>query len=66
MEKNEIFDTIMARTSVRSYTSQPIKEDKIEMHSKSSRMLLYPTRHPLSLFAIYQKNCLNFLEVQLH
>lgn len=31
MEKNEIFDTIMARTSVRSYTSQPIKEDKIEM-----------------------------------
>ncbi len=33
MEKNEIFDTIMARTSVRSYTSQPIKEDKL--HSPS-------------------------------
>lgn len=31
MEKNEIFDTIMARTSIRSYTSQPIQEDKIEM-----------------------------------
>lgn len=31
MEKNTIFDHIMTRTSVRSYTSQPIEKEKIEM-----------------------------------
>ena len=31
MEKNAIFDNIMARTSVRSYTSQTIEEEKIDM-----------------------------------
>ena len=31
MEKNAIFDNIMARTSVRSYTSQPIEEEKTDM-----------------------------------
>ena len=31
MEKNAIFDNIMARTSVRSYTSQAIEEEKIDM-----------------------------------
>lgn len=33
MEKNEIFDNIMARTSVRSYTSQPIEEGKLLLPS---------------------------------
>ena len=31
MEKNAIFDNIIARTSVRSYTSQAIEEEKIDM-----------------------------------
>ena len=31
MEKNAIFDNIMARTSVRSYTFQAIEEEKIDM-----------------------------------
>ena len=31
MEKNAIFDNIIARTSVRSYTSQTIEEEKIDM-----------------------------------
>ena len=31
MEKNAIFDNIMGRTSVRSYTSQTIEEEKIDM-----------------------------------
>ena len=31
MEKNAIFDNIMARTSVRNYTSQAIEEEKIDI-----------------------------------
>lgn len=31
MEKNEIFGNIMTRTSIRSYTSKPIEEEKINM-----------------------------------
>ena len=31
MEKNVIFDNIMGRSSVRSYTSQTIEEEKIDM-----------------------------------
>ena len=31
MEKNAIFDNIMARTSIRSYTSQAIEEEEIDI-----------------------------------
>ena len=31
MEKNQIFENIMSRTSVRSYTDMPVEPEKVEM-----------------------------------
>ena len=31
MEKNQIFENIMSRTSVRSYTDMPVEREKVEM-----------------------------------
>ena len=31
MEKNQIFENIMNRTSVRSYTEKPVEQEKVEM-----------------------------------
>ena len=31
MEKNQIFENIMNRTSVRSYTDMPVEPEKVEM-----------------------------------
>ena len=31
MEKNQIFENIMSRTSVRSYTEKPVEQEKVEM-----------------------------------
>ena len=31
MEKNQIFENIMSRTSVRSYTDIPVEREKVEM-----------------------------------
>ena len=31
MEKNQIFENIMSRTSVRSYTDMPVEQEKVEM-----------------------------------
>ena len=31
MEKNQIFENIMNRTSVRSYTDMPVEQEKVEM-----------------------------------
>ena len=31
MEKKQIFENIMSRTSVRSYTDQPVEPEKVEM-----------------------------------
>ena len=31
MEKNPIFENIMSRTSVRSYTEKPVEQEKVEM-----------------------------------
>ena len=31
MEKNQIFENIMNRTSVRSYTEKPVEPEKVEM-----------------------------------
>ena len=31
MEKNQIFENIMSRTSVRSYTEKPVEQEKVEI-----------------------------------
>ena len=31
MEKNQIFENIMSRTSVRSFTGMPVEQEKIEL-----------------------------------
>ena len=36
MEKNQIFENIMSRTSVRSYTDQPVEPEKVEMIDRKS------------------------------
>ena len=50
MEKNQIFENIMSRTSVRSYTEKPVEQEKVEMMLRAG--MAAPSACSCSLTAI--------------